>query len=258
MTAPQHPPTHRSIFDILSGDKRSPSCIQLRGSILPIRPHAPTDEIKVLCEPADVKKPAVASTDSLEKSIPPLAHKTEAASEDNATASDPSPPSASSTKDSVDPTSDPPLPPDPPILHPLELAPPASPSTAILTTEIFFTTPSTRANSPSASIGGGGGGGGRHDDATTFFDDMMNDPRESGTLGLMSKGGPLTPSPTTSLPELYHDFFDNHPELCCESDQSSSDVEMMEHDLLDDEDAPVMIRALAMAEVRQATVMTVV
>ncbi|KAF9941441.1 hypothetical protein BGZ75_006800 [Mortierella antarctica] len=104
-----------------------------------------------------------------------------------------------------------------------------------------------------------GGDAGCNDDATTFFDDMMNDCREPGTLALMSKGGGhLTPSPATSLPELYHDFFDNHPELCCESDQSSSDVEMMEHDLLEDEDAPVMIRALAMAEVRQATVATVV
>jgi len=208
----------------------------------------------VLCEPADVA-PAVAKTVGLEISIP-LAHKSEAAAEDNATASDLSLASISSTEDSVDHTSDPPLPPDPSSLHLPDLAPPATPSAAILTTEIFLTTPSTRANSPSASMGGGGSGS--HDDATTFFDDMMNDSRESGTLGLTSKGGHLTPSPTTSLPELYHDFFDNHPELCCESDQSSSDVEMMEHDLLDDEDAPVMIRALAMAEVRQATVTTVV
>ncbi|KAF9572025.1 hypothetical protein EC968_010430 [Mortierella alpina] len=146
------------------------------------------------------------------------------------------------------------------ILHSLELTPPATSPAAILTTEIFLTTPSTRANSPSASIGGSGSGsgGGGHEDATTFFDDMMNDSREPGTLSLTSKGGHLTPSPTTSLPELYHNFFDKHPEICCQSDQSSSDVEMMEHDLLDDDDAPVMIRALAMAEVRQATLATVV
>ncbi|KAF9898309.1 hypothetical protein BX616_004215 [Lobosporangium transversale] len=42
-------------------------------------------------------------------------------------------------------------------------------------------------------------------EATTFFDDMINAPQPPANI--------LTLGPTTSLPDLYHDFFDNHPEL---------------------------------------------
>ncbi|KAG9321680.1 hypothetical protein KVV02_004084 [Mortierella alpina] len=245
MTAPQHPPTNRSILDLPPADKRSSSCFQVRHSTLPTSPSAV--EIKVVCEAADAKL-IVAQTHSLESSIPP-ALKDKTTTEDNdVSTSDPSPPSLPSTKDSSDDNaSDPPLPPDPTLLlHPLELAPRTTSSAAILTADILLTTPSTRANSPSASMGGDGG---CNDDAMTFFDDIMNDSREPGTLALVSKGGGhLTPSPATSLPELYHGFFDNHPELCCESDQSSSDVEMMEHDLMEDEDAPVMIHMFPRAQ----------
>ncbi|KAF9397994.1 hypothetical protein BGZ94_006132, partial [Podila epigama] len=42
-------------------------------------------------------------------------------------------------------------------------------------------------------------------EATTFFDDMINAPQPPANI--------LSLSPATSLPDLYHDFFDNHPEL---------------------------------------------
>ena len=56
----------------------------------------------------------------------------------------------------------------------------------------------------------------------------------------------LTLSPTTLLPDLYHDFFDNHPELY-DSDQSS-DPEM---DLDMEDCSPAVIRARAMEDIRQ-------
>ncbi|KAG0370416.1 hypothetical protein BGZ54_006437 [Gamsiella multidivaricata] len=77
-------------------------------------------------------------------------------------------------------------------------------------------------------------------EATTFFDDMINAPQPPANI--------LTLSPTTSLPDLYHDFFDNHPELY-DSDLSS-DPEM---DLDDPED---MIRARTMADLRQTAAAT--
>ncbi|KAG0301450.1 hypothetical protein BGZ98_008352, partial [Dissophora globulifera] len=78
--------------------------------------------------------------------------------------------------------------------------------------------------------------------ATTFFDDMINAPQPPSNI--------LTLSPTTSIPDLYHDFFDNHPELY-DSDQSS-DPEMD----LDPEDyspAGAVIRARTMADLRHQT-----
>jgi hypothetical protein len=62
----------------------------------------------------------------------------------------------------------------------------------------------------------------------------------------------LTLSPTTSLPDLYHDFFDNHPELY-DSDQSS-DPEM-DLDMEDDFSSAAVIRARTMADIRQTTPM---
>jgi hypothetical protein len=70
--------------------------------------------------------------------------------------------------------------------------------------------------------------------------------------------GFLTPSPTQSLPELYHDFFDpirpgtgGGEQRYDDSDQSMSDAEMeMEMDLDMMEDAP-SIRA-RLAEMRRA------
>ncbi|KAF9312775.1 hypothetical protein BG003_005933 [Podila horticola] len=78
-------------------------------------------------------------------------------------------------------------------------------------------------------------------EATTFFDDMINAPQPPANI--------LSLSPTTSLPDLYHDFFDNHPELY-DSDQSS-DPEMD----LEDLDSP-LIRARTMADLRRETVPT--
>ncbi|KAH7047031.1 hypothetical protein BKA57DRAFT_438888 [Linnemannia elongata] len=71
-------------------------------------------------------------------------------------------------------------------------------------------------------------------------------------------GGFLTPSPTQSLPELYHDFFDpiragtgGAEQRYDDSDQSMSDAEMeMEMDLDMMEDAPT-VRA-RLAEMRRA------
>ncbi|KAF9975891.1 Transcriptional regulator of nonfermentable carbon utilization [Actinomortierella ambigua] len=68
-------------------------------------------------------------------------------------------------------------------------------------------------------------------EATTFFDDVINAPAAPANITSLS--------PTTSLPDLYHEFFDNHPELY-DSDQSS-DPEM---DLEDD--SPIL-RARSMA-----------
>ena len=84
----------------------------------------------------------------------------------------------------------------------------------------------------------------RSGEATTFFDDMINAPQPPANI--------LTLSPTTLLPDLYHDFFDNHPELY-DSDQSS-DPEM-DFDLEDD-CSPVVIRARAMEDIRQTTACT--
>ncbi|KAG0230774.1 Transcriptional regulator of nonfermentable carbon utilization [Actinomortierella wolfii] len=69
-------------------------------------------------------------------------------------------------------------------------------------------------------------------EATTFFDDVINAPPAPSNIvvGL---------SPSTSMPDLYHDFFDNHPELYA-SDQSS-DPEM------DLEDESPILRARSMA-----------
>ncbi|KAG0361913.1 hypothetical protein BG005_007100 [Podila minutissima] len=78
-------------------------------------------------------------------------------------------------------------------------------------------------------------------EATTFFDDMINAPQPPANI--------LSLSPTTTLPDLYHDFFDNHPELY-DSDQSS-DPEMD----LEDLDSP-LIRARTMADLRRETVPT--
>ncbi|KAF9190923.1 Transcriptional regulator of nonfermentable carbon utilization [Haplosporangium sp. Z 767] len=100
--------------------------------------------------------------------------------------------------------------------------------------EALLTTPSTSECSSVAMM---------DEDTMTFFDDMMNAPQPT------SVNQTLTPSPTTSLPELYHDFFDNHPELC-DSDKESTDMDM---DI--DEDVP-LIRARALAELRLATVVT--
>ncbi|KAF9929210.1 Transcriptional regulator of nonfermentable carbon utilization [Linnemannia zychae] len=79
-------------------------------------------------------------------------------------------------------------------------------------------------------------------EATTFFDDMINAPQPPANI--------LTLSPTTSLPDLYHDFFDNHPELY-DSDQSS-DPEM-DIDMDDDFTSAAVIRARTMADIRQST-----
>ncbi|KAG0375105.1 Transcriptional regulator of nonfermentable carbon utilization [Mortierella sp. AD032] len=79
-------------------------------------------------------------------------------------------------------------------------------------------------------------------EATTFFDDMINAPQPPANI--------LTLSPTTSLPDLYHDFFENHPELY-DSDQSS-DPEM-DLDMDDDFSSSAMIRARTMADIRQIT-----
>ncbi|KAG0005844.1 hypothetical protein BGZ65_009997 [Modicella reniformis] len=78
-------------------------------------------------------------------------------------------------------------------------------------------------------------------DATTFFDDMINAPQPPANI--------LTLSPTTSIPDLYHDFFENHPELY--DAEQSSDLEM---DLDPDDYSPAVIRARTMAELRQTSV----
>ncbi|KAF9577818.1 hypothetical protein BGW38_006732, partial [Lunasporangiospora selenospora] len=80
-------------------------------------------------------------------------------------------------------------------------------------------------------------------EATTFFDDVINARQPPANI--------LTLSPTTSLPELYHDFFDNHPELF-DSDPSS-DPEMDELMVdLDGEDyssaMAAVLRARAMGD----------
>ncbi|KAG0262781.1 Transcriptional regulator of nonfermentable carbon utilization [Mortierella polycephala] len=107
---------------------------------------------------------------------------------------------------------------------------------APLWAEALLTTPSTSENPPFAMM---------DEDTTTFFDDMMNAPQPT------SVNQTMTPSPTTSLPELYHDFFDNHPELC-DSDKESTDMDM---DMYMDEDVP-LIRARTLAEMRLATAVT--
>ncbi|KAG0359575.1 hypothetical protein BGZ54_009904, partial [Gamsiella multidivaricata] len=111
---------------------------------------------------------------------------------------------------------------------------PTPPSTSILTTEVLLTT-------PSISIPG---------DTTTFFDDMINgNVPQIGQLLSSSSTDQLTRrTGVASIPELYHNFFDNHPELC-DSDQSSSDGDL---DMDLDEDVPV-IRARTLAEMRQAS-----
>ncbi|KAF9167302.1 Transcriptional regulator of nonfermentable carbon utilization [Mortierella sp. AD010] len=81
-------------------------------------------------------------------------------------------------------------------------------------------------------------------EATTFFDDMINAPQPPANI--------LTLSPTTSIPDLYHDFFDNHPELY-DSD-NSSDPEM---DLDLEDSTPAIIRARTMADFRQTSVTTI-
>ncbi|KAK3816145.1 MAG: hypothetical protein J3Q66DRAFT_193143 [Benniella sp.] len=78
-------------------------------------------------------------------------------------------------------------------------------------------------------------------EATTFFDDMINAPQPPANI--------LTLSPTKALPDLYHEFFDNHPELY-DSDQAS-DLEM---DLDPDDYSPAVIRARTMADMRQTAV----
>ncbi|KAF8980505.1 hypothetical protein BGZ46_004116 [Entomortierella lignicola] len=80
-------------------------------------------------------------------------------------------------------------------------------------------------------------------EATTFFDDMINAPQPPANI--------LTLSPTTSIPDLYHDFFDNHPELY-DSD-NSSDPEM---DLDLEDYPPAITRARTMADLRQTAVST--
>ncbi|KAF9274746.1 hypothetical protein BGZ68_000387 [Mortierella alpina] len=84
----------------------------------------------------------------------------------------------------------------------------------------------------------------RSGEATTFFDDMINAPQPPANI--------LTLSPTTSLPDLYHDFFDNHPELY-DSDQSS-DPEMDDLVDLEDYSSAAAIRARTMADMRQTAV----
>lgn len=78
-------------------------------------------------------------------------------------------------------------------------------------------------------------------EATTFFDDMINAPQPPANI--------LTLSPTKALPDVYHEFFDNHPELY-DSDQAS-DLDM---DLDLDDYSPAVIRARTMADLRQAAV----
>ncbi|KAF9436173.1 hypothetical protein BGZ76_004641 [Entomortierella beljakovae] len=80
-------------------------------------------------------------------------------------------------------------------------------------------------------------------EATTFFDDMINAPQPPANI--------LSLSPTTSIPDIYHDFFDNHPELY-DSD-NSSDPEM---DLDPEDYSPAIIRARTMADLRQTAVNT--
>ncbi|KAG0044950.1 Transcriptional regulator of nonfermentable carbon utilization, partial [Gryganskiella cystojenkinii] len=104
-------------------------------------------------------------------------------------------------------------------------------------TAVVATAP-TPAVAPSSSTS-------RSGEATTFFDDMINAPQPPANI--------LTLSSTTLLPDLYHDFFDNHPELY-DSDQSS-DPEM---DLdLEDDCSPAVIRARAMEDIRQTTASTI-
>ncbi|KAF9558047.1 Transcriptional regulator of nonfermentable carbon utilization, partial [Mortierella alpina] len=87
----------------------------------------------------------------------------------------------------------------------------------------------------------------RSGEATTFFDDMINAPQPPANI--------LTLSPTTSLPDLYHDFFDNHPELY-DSDQSS-DPEMEDLVDLEDYSSAAAIRARTIADMRQTAVSSI-
>ncbi|KAF9946454.1 hypothetical protein BGZ72_000325, partial [Mortierella alpina] len=100
------------------------------------------------------------------------------------------------------------------------------------------TVTATAAPAPAATASTGSG------EATTFFDDMINAPQPPANI--------LTLSPTTSLPDLYHDFFDNHPELY-DSDQSS-DPEMDDLVDLEDYSSAAAIRARTMADMRQTAV----
>ncbi|KAF9941172.1 Transcriptional regulator of nonfermentable carbon utilization [Mortierella alpina] len=113
---------------------------------------------------------------------------------------------------------------------------PAAPVTAI-------TAAPTSATAPAATTTAAPGSG----EATTFFDDMINAPQPPANI--------LTLSPTTSLPDLYHDFFDNHPELY-DSDQSS-DPEMEDLVDLEDYSSAAAIRARTMADMRQTAVSSI-
>ncbi|KAI8598850.1 hypothetical protein EDD21DRAFT_176157 [Dissophora ornata] len=116
---------------------------------------------------------------------------------------------------------------------------------AFLTTDALLTTPPTCNNSPSALMTG---------DAMTFFDDVVNEPQQSLSLSMANIGGGgltrMSPA-LSSIPELYHGFFENHPELC-NSEQTLSDAEM-ELDMDLDEDVPA-IRARTLAEMRRASI----
>ncbi|KAF9348883.1 Transcriptional regulator of nonfermentable carbon utilization [Mortierella sp. AD094] len=81
-------------------------------------------------------------------------------------------------------------------------------------------------------------------EATTFFDDMINAPQPPANI--------LTLSPTTSIPDLYHDFFDNHPELYDSDNSSDPEMDLDLEDL-----TPAIIRARTMADFRQTSVTTI-
>ncbi|KAI1313019.1 hypothetical protein EDD11_002760 [Mortierella claussenii] len=136
-----------------------------------------------------------------------------------------------------------------PVSGPVSIITPAATTAAAATTTTTTTLASTvtAASQASAPIPSG--------EATTFFDDVINAPKPPANI--------LTLSPTTSLPDVYHDFFDNHPELYYDSDQSSSeDPEMMEdmmmQSLLDDPEGlspatAAVMRARTMTDLRHTT-----
>ncbi|KAI1304443.1 hypothetical protein EDD11_005104 [Mortierella claussenii] len=109
-------------------------------------------------------------------------------------------------------------------------------------------------------------------DAITYFDDMVNgglNVSASSSLTISSSSSFPTSSSMTSmalLPDVYHDFFDSHPELRCggeEDDDEHSLSSDAEHDLemdLDIEEDVAMggavpvVRAHTLAEMRQAII----
>ncbi|CAO3571870.1 unnamed protein product [Mortierella alpina] len=126
---------------------------------------------------------------------------------------------------------------------PVNTSPAASASATVTATATVAAPASTPAPAASSSASAASGSG----EATTFFDDMINAPQPPANI--------LTLSPTTSLPDLYHDFFDNHPELY-DSDQSS-DPEMEDLVDLEDYSSAAAIRARTMADMRQTAVSSI-